>query len=407
MATLVIRNVRLIDGRSAEARPGVDVVVDGDRIASIGPTGAAVASGPADAALIDGSGATLLPGLIDCHAHYAIDATVEDGFAGFRRDSALTVGYRAAGMARRALLAGVTTARSGGAPERFDYELRDAIDAGHLLGPRILAAGPALTITGGHGWPFGRECDTELEFRRGVRANVRDSADVIKAIASEAAMLSGWDQAGGAPEMTEDELHATVDEAARLHRRVLAHAQGGESVRRAARAGVASVEHAFLAEEPDLEALAEHGTMLVPTLSVTDVWRTLDGLSPASRARQEHLEPLHRRSCETAIRLGIPLATGTDCGVRGVMPDMVAREVRLIAEHGASPMAAIFAATSNAARLLGLESEIGTVEPGKRADLLLVDGDPLADLGRLERVRAVVKAGHVVRDASPGAPAPS
>jgi len=393
MATLVLRDVRLIDGASPDARRGMDVVVEGDRIAAVRATGTAP---PTAAMVIDGAGSTLLPGLIDCHAHYAIDATVEDGFAGFRRDTAVTVGYRAAGMARRALLAGVTTARSGGAPDRFDYELRDAIAAGHVAGPHLLAAGPALTITGGHGWPFGRECDTELEFRRGVRANIRDGADVIKAIASEAAMLSGWDQSGGAPEMTEDELRATVDEAARLHRRVLAHAQGGEAVRRAARAGVASVEHAFLAEAADLEVLAERGTTLVPTLSVTDVWKSLDGLSAASRARQEHLEPLHRRSCETAIRLGIPLATGTDCGVRGVMPDMVAREVRLIAEHGASPMAAIFAATSNAARLLGLEREIGTVEPGKRADLVLVDGDPLADLRRLERVRAVVKAGQVV-----------
>ena len=392
---IVIRDVRLIDGRSPEAQDGVDVQVDGDRITSI--TASVDGPDPVGATVIDGAGSTLLPGLIDCHAHYPIDSTVEDGFAGFRHDSPLTVGYRAAGMARRALMAGVTTARSAGSPDRFDYELRDAIDAGHVLGPRMLAAGPAMTITGGHGWPFGRECDSELEFVRGVRANVRDTADVIKVVASEAAMLSGWDQGGGAPEMTEDEIRATVREAARLHRRVLAHAQGGEAVRRAARAGVASVEHAFLADESDLEVLAERGTSLVPTLSVTDVWRTIEGLSEVSRARQDYIEPLHRRSCETAIRLGIPLATGTDCGVRGVTPDMVAREVRLIAEHGASAMAAIHAATSSAARLLGLENQIGTVEPGKRADLLMVEGDPLSDLRCLERVRVVVKGGEIIR----------
>jgi len=324
------------------------------------------------------------------------NGVVDDGFESFRHDHDTLIVLRAAGAARRALESGVTTTRSAGSPGAFDYMLRDAITAGFVQGPRILAAGPAMTITGGHGWPFGRECDSVTEFIRGVRANVRDGAEVIKAVASEAAMLSGWDQGAGGAEMTEDELRAVVDEAARLHRRVLAHAQGGEAVRRAARAGVASVEHAFLAEEADLEVLKASGATLVPTLSVTDVWRTIEGLTPVSRSRQDYIEPLHRRSCETAIRMGIPIATGTDCGVRGVTSDMVAREVRLIHEHGASAMTAIHGATSIAARTLGLEAEIGTVEPGKRADLLLVDGDPLSDLRRLERVRVVVKGGEVV-----------
>ena len=389
---LVFHDVRLIDGRSPEARAGVDVHVSDGLVTAI-----SASSPPPDAAtVIEGAGRTLLPGLIDCHSHYPIDTTVDDGFAAFRNDPETAIALRAAGMARRALESGVTTTRSAGSPGTFDYVLRDAINAGHVPGPRILAAGPAMTITGGHGWPFGRECDSEVEFRRGVRANIRDGADVIKAVASEAAMLSGWDQGGGAPEMTEDELRAVVDEAARLHRRVLAHAQGGEAVRRAARAGVASVEHAFLADESDLEVLKESGATLVPTLSVTDVWRTIAGLSAESRARQDMIEPLHRRSTETAIHLGIPLATGTDCGVRGVMSDMIPREIRLIHEHGASPMDAIFAATSNAARLLGLDKEIGTVETGKRADLLLVEADPLVDLRCLEEPRVVVKAGEIV-----------
>jgi imidazolonepropionase-like amidohydrolase len=393
---LAIRSTRLIDGVADEARTGVDVLVEDDRIASIEQHDPGRGL-PPDTTVIDGSGCTLLPGLIDCHAHYPIDPTVEDGFVQFRHDPEAAVALRAAGMARRALEAGVTTVRSAGSPRSFDYVLRDAIDAGHVPGPRMLAAGPALTITGGHGWLFGREVDGEAEFVRAVRTNVRDGADVIKVVASEAAMLADGDRGAGGAEMTEGEIRATVDEAARLGRRVLAHAQGGEAVQRAARAGVASVEHAFLAEEADLEVLARSGATLVPTLAVTDVWRTIEGISTESRARQDLIEPLHRRSCETAIRLGIPIGTGTDTGVRGVMPDMVAREVRLIHEHGASAMTAIRSATSTAARLLGHEDEIGTVAVGKRADLLLVEGDPLADLRCLERVRAVVKAGAVVR----------
>jgi imidazolonepropionase-like amidohydrolase len=158
------------------------------------------------------------------------------------------------------------------------------------------------------------------------------------------------------------------------------------------------VEHAFLAEEADLEVLAESGATLVPTLSVTDVTHSIEGLSSEARERQDLIERLHRRSCEAAIRLGIPVATGTDCGVRGVLSDMIAREVRLLHEHGATPICAIRAATATAARLLGMEQDIGTVEVGKRADLLMVEGDPLRDLRSLERVRAVVKAGELVVD---------
>ncbi len=287
----------------------------------------------------------------------------------------------------------MTTTRSAGSPRNFDVVLRDAIDAGYIAGPRILAAGPALTITGGHGWMFGREADGEDEFRRAVRANVRDGADVIKVVSSEAAMLTT--AVAGVEEMTEGEIRAAVEEAARLRRRVLSHAQGSESVVRSARAGVASVEHAFLADEAALEVLAESGAFLVPTLAVTDVWHHLVGLSSAARARQDVIEGFHRRSTETAIRLGIRTATGTDCGVRGVMPDMVAREVRLLNEHGRSAMDSIRSGTSWAAELLGLADAIGTVQVGKRADLLLVEGDPLADLACLEKVRAVVKGGAV------------
>jgi imidazolonepropionase-like amidohydrolase len=387
---LVFRDVRLIDGRSPQPRPGVDVDVEDGLISAVARTSGEPRDG---ATIIDGHGGTLLPGLIDCHAHYPIDPTAEDGFAAFRRDPDTTVVLRAAGMARRALEAGVTTARSAGSPGAFDYVLRDAIEAGHVPGPRLLAAGPALTITGGHGWLFGREADGEAEFVRAVRANVRDGADVIKVVASEAAMLTT--SVAGVEEMTEAEIAAVVTEATRLRRRVMAHAQNSEAVRRAAQAGVASVEHAFLADEAALTVLAEAGTTLVPTLVVTDVWHDLPGLNAAARARQDEIERLHRQSCETAIRLGIPIATGTDCGVRGVMPDSVAREVRLIAEHGATTMDAIFAATSTAARLLGLDGEIGTVEAGKRADLLLVEGDPLTDLRCLEQPRVVVKGGEI------------
>ncbi len=392
--TIVIRGARLIDGLGDEARTGLDVIVVGDRIRAIEATDLATPGLPAGTTVIDGSGATLLPGLIDCHAHYTLDPTVEDAFALHRSEGAAQLILRAAGMARRALQAGVTTARSGGSPANLDVALSAAIAAGQIPGPQLLAAGPALTITGGHGYLFGREADGELEFVKAVRANVRDGAAVIKIVSSEAAMLVS--SVAGVEEVSLDELRAVVSEAARLHRRVLSHAQNSEAVRRSARAGVASVEHAFLADEAALATLVETGTTLVPTLTVTDVWKNLDGLTAGQRERQGEIERLHRSSCETAIRLGVEVATGTDCGVRGVMPDMLWREIALLHDHGASTMAAIRAATSTAARLLGLDAEVGTIEAGKRADLILVDGDPLVDLRRLERPRLVIQAGRLI-----------
>jgi imidazolonepropionase-like amidohydrolase len=388
-----LRDVRLIDGRSPTARPGLDVVVMDGQVDRIEPTGASSAR-PAEETVIDGRGRTLLPGLIDCHAHYTIDPLAIDGFVEFAAEPHERSILRAAGMARLALLSGVTTARSAGAPGALDLILRDAIADGFVAGPRLLAAGLAITITGGHGRLFGREADGEIELVRAVRANVRDGSDVIKIVSSEAAMLST--AVAGVEELTGPEIAAIVREARRLHRRVLSHAQNSAAVIASAQGGVASVEHAFLADEAALEVVLESGAVLVPTLVVTDVWKNMTGLTDAQRRRQSEIEIAHRRSCETAIRLGIPIATGTDCGVRGVMPDMVWREALLVNQHGASPMAAIQSATSVASRLLGLESEIGTIEPGKLADLLLVDGDPLADLHALERPSLVMQRGIVV-----------
>jgi imidazolonepropionase-like amidohydrolase len=265
----------------------------------------------------------------------------------------------------------------------------------------LIAAGSAIGITGGHGHQFGLEADGPDAFVTATRRMARDGADVIKVVASEAAMLTTTGLAPGrtvhgAPEGTEAELRAIVETAAELRLKVMSHAQDSESVRRSVAAGVASVEHAWLADENAIEAMAASGAFLVPTLVVTDVNRDLPGLTPVQRERQDLIERAHRASCETAIRLGVPVATGTDTGEVGVTADMVWREIALLHDHGASPMASIQAATSAGARLLGLESETGTVEAGKLADLILVEGDPLADLRRLAEPSLVMQAGRLV-----------
>ena len=307
----------------------------------------------------------------------------------------------AAGHAALALRAGVTTARGAGSIRNLEVILRDAIAAGQVPGPRLIVAGTAVGITGGHGHAFGLEADGPEALVTATRRVVRDGADVVKVVASEAAMLTTTGLAPGrmvhgAPELTESELRAIVATAGELGVKVMSHAQDGESVRRSAAAGVNSVEHAWLAERDAIEALARAGAFLVPTLVVTDVNRTLRGLTRVQRERQDLIERCHRVSTEAAIELGIPIATGTDTGEVGVTADMVAREIALLHEHGASPMAAIRAATSAAARLLGLDDDIGRIAPGYRADLVMVEGDPLADLGRLANPALVLQAGRIV-----------
>ncbi len=396
--SLVLRDVRVIDGVSAAPRVRVDVRVEAGRIASIEghDPGRAIAGDEA----VDGSGRTLLPGLIDAHAHYTFDPTEGSLQAIARRpdDQILSDAARHAALALRA---GVTTARGAGSIRHLECTLRDRIAAGRIPGPRIVAAGTAVGSIGGHGSGFGLEADGPGPLAEATRRVVASGADVVKVVASEAAMLTTTGlppgaMVHGAPELSEEEVRAIVEAARDLGVRVMSHAQDSESVRRSAVAGVTSIEHAWLADQAAIAAIARAGAWLVPTLIVTDVNRTLPGMTAVQRERQDLIERRHRASTEAAIRLGIPLATGTDTGEVGVTADMVWREIVLLHEHGLSPMASLQAATSSAARLLGIDGETGSVEVGKSADLLLVDGDPLDDLATLARPIAVWQGGRAV-----------
>jgi imidazolonepropionase-like amidohydrolase len=396
---VLIRAVRVIDGVGDDPLPSRDVLIADGRIAEIAVHDPAreVADGMT---VVEGLGRTLLPGLIDAHAHYTFDPT-EGSIQAIARRSDAEILAAAADHAGRALRAGVTTARGAGSIRNLECSLRDAIAAGRVAGPRIVAAGTAVGSVGGHGSAFGLEAEGPDGLAAATRQVVANGAEVVKVVASEAAMLTTTGlppgaMVFGAPELSVDELRAVVETAGELDRRVMSHAQDSESVRRSVEAGVTSVEHAWLADEGAIEALAASRAYLVPTLVVTDVNRTLPGLTPVQRERQDLIERLHRVSTETAIRLGVPLATGTDTGEVGVTADTVWREVVLLHDHGGSPMTAIKAATSSAARLLGVDRETGSIEVGMVADLVLVEGDPLVDLTRLASPVAVWQGGRSV-----------
>lgn len=391
---VIFHNCRLIDGIAKIPRDNCDVIVDGDSIASV-ENSRQWSDG--EHKIVPATGSSLLPGLIDCHSHYIFNpwlATPKDVFEQAKREPDAAVILQAARNARVALQAGVTTTRDAGAPRQLNFALRDAIDAGLIPGPRLLAPGLAITITGGHGTMFGIEADGIVELQKAVREQMRDGADVIKIVASEAAMLTTAE--AGVEEFTQEEIKVLVQEARRRGLRIFSHAQNSTSLVRSARAGVDSVEHGFLANPEAIAILKEHDTALVPTLAVTAATLELSDISPTYRRRILEIRDLHWASCEEAIRQGVKVVAGTDCGMPGVLPSMINREICLLHKRGLSKMEAIQAATSKAAELLGLEEQVGSVQPGKQADVILVQGNPHKDLSCLDTVDLVMKAGHVL-----------
>ncbi|MCW1967871.1 MAG: amidohydrolase family protein [Anaerolineae bacterium] len=387
----IFHDCRLIDGLGEHAQTHVDVLIEHGKIKAIEPTRE---RHPAEGTIISGAGYTLLPGLIDCHAHYTLDPWAKDPFTQIATEPVGMTMLRAARTARDGLYAGVTTVRDAGAPRQLNFLLRDAIAKGLVPGPRLLAPGCAITITGGHGMKFGGGAAGMDGLRNAVRAQMRVGAEVMKIVASEVAMLTGPDAA--VEELTQDEIDMLVSEARRRGLRIFSHAQNSVSVTRSARAKVDSVEHAFLADADAIRCLRDNNVTLTPTLAVTEVTLERDDLTPEFRSRMLHIRDKHWWSCEEAIRIGVNVVASTDCGEPCIYPSLLWRDIRILHDRGLSKMNAIKAATSRAAELLGVQASVGSIASGKQADCILVNGDPLADLSALGRVALVMQAGQVV-----------
>jgi imidazolonepropionase-like amidohydrolase len=375
------------------------VVLEGGTIAAVGgqPPGG-------EAEVVDLQGRTLMPGLIDCHVHLTFSGEPQE----VERAATVPVpdiAWTAAASARQTLDGGVTTVRDVGARAGVAIRLREAIAAGHLPGPRMRAAGAIICMTGGHGWFIGREADGPDEVRRAVREQLKAGADCVKFTATGGGMTPGVDPR--ASSFTEAELAAGVDEAHKAFRRAIAHAQGNAGIRNAVRAGIDSVEHGVYLDDEVIEEMRQRGTFLVPTL-VSPAMITRHGTSAGIPAyvveKASGVLETHRESFRKAVRGGVRIAMGTDAGTPFNRHGTNAQELALMVECGLSPADTIVAATRNAAELLDLLDVTGTVEPGKAADLLVVDGDPLADirvLGDRDRLPGILKDGQWVRRARP------
>jgi imidazolonepropionase-like amidohydrolase len=400
---LAIRAARLIDGSGAVPIRDAVVLIEGDRIRDVG----AQLAIPDGARVIDLGTATLLPGLIDCHTHIA-GGDPADYYDSLFRKSHVDAAVIAHLYARRTLEAGFTTVREVGAPELVDVALKRAIDAGLVAGPRMQVATVPIGATGGHMDLTG--FSPYLEFREmsavadgvgAVRAAVRQrlkwGADVIK-VAATAGVLSE-EETVGAPQYTQEELDAIVDEAAMAGKRVAAHAHGAEGIKRAVRAGVASIEHGSLLDDEGIRLMKQHGTVLVADVYNDDyILAEFARLGyPAMMIEKERsIGRLQRENFQRAVRAGVKVAFGTDAGV--YPHGWNARQFAHMVRWGLTPLQAITSATSSAAELLGWSDRVGRVAPGLYADLIAVSGDPLADVTELERVAFVMKGGAVVKD---------
>jgi imidazolonepropionase-like amidohydrolase len=406
--TVVLRAARLIDGTGAAPIMNAVVVVTNNRIAAVGRAGSVTI--PAGARSVDLGDATLLPGFIDTHVHI-IGRPLSDpaGDLSPVRDYPAYEAIVGVANARKTLMAGFTTIRVLGSPSFTDVSLRKAITDGTVPGPRMQVAAHSLGITGGHCDENGFKpglfdgdfkigiADDMGQIRAAMRYQVKYGADVIKTCATGGVLSEG--DAVGVPQYTYDELHAMVEEAKQLERKVAAHAHGAEGIKNAVRAGVASIEHGSFLDEEGARLMAQRGTYLVPTMSAGEAVENAAKSGRLTGLRAEKAlaaAAAMRNATRIALRNNVAIAFGTDAGVGDHGTN--GREFRLLVEWGGlTPMQAITAGTSSAAKLMGLDKDVGTLTVGKYADIVAVGGDPTTNVATLERPTFVMKNGVIYK----------
>ena len=409
-ATVYVKAGHLFDATSDKLRDNVVLVVQGERIARVAPQAEVVI--PAGATVVDLSQDWVLPGLIDCHTHLEARADHYDPIWDVR-ETPFMGGFNGVVNANKTLQAGFTGVRDVGSQPFFAVDLRKAIDAGEFPGPRVVASGPPISITGGHGdmngfapavqnMMYPAERDFELadgpeQVRHVVREQVKYGVDVIKILAT-GGVLSAGDKPG-AEQMSYDEMKMAVDEAHRAGRKVAAHAHGTEGIKDAIRAGVDSIEHGSLIDAEGIEMMKAHGTYLVADIYNDDyiLGKAVEfGLPKENVDKEKMVGRLQRENFAKAVAAGVKIAFGTDAGVYPHGDN--AKQFHYMVKFGMTPAGAIRAATSSAADLIGRSADVGTLEQGKYADLIAVSANPLDHVEVLEHVAFVMKGGKVYKD---------
>jgi len=395
-----IRCGKLIDGRSDQPIENAVIIIEGNRIKEVGQ----LIPIPPGAEVIDLSNATVLPGLIDCHTHLVLHGGSYDDQ--LFKESLAYRAIRSVVAAKKTLEAGFTAVRdveTEGAMYN-DVALRDAINQGHVPGPRIQASTRALSITGGYA-PYGFSPDVDVPFgaqladgvdgvRKAVREQIRHGADWIKIYADSRYRHRLADSLVGSATFTDEEMKAIVEEAEKVGVHVCAHAYTSEVAQRAVRAGVRSIEHGLYLDDETFKVMKLKGAYLVPTMIAYSLWARDTTNTPAQKKMVEYSVARHKETFQRALKSGVKIAFGTD--MYNPHGDGT-KELALMVGYGMPPMKVIQSATIVAAQLLGWENELGTIQPGKFADIVAVQGDPLRDITVLEEVKFVMKDGKVYK----------
>ncbi len=392
--TLVLSGARIVDGTGAEPVRGRSVVVEKGLITAVVDDARAPRGNGVDLA-----GHTLLPGLINCHVHLCFGAEA-DPVRPLREEPLALTAIKALLRARETARAGVTTVRDLGGRDYVEIAARRAIQEGLIDGPRIVAAGRPVCMTGGHGHWLGREADGPDDARKAVREQLKAGADVIKIIATGGVMTPGVEP--GSPQLTLDEMRAAIEEARKAGRRTAAHAMAATGISDAIDAGITSIEHGVFLTEEIVAHMRRDGTFLVPTLNAPAAIATgglAAGIPEYMVRKSEQVVPAHVASFQLAHRAGVRIAAGADSGTPLNFHGSLLPELTLMTKYGMTPLEVIRAATVTAADCLGLGGVTGRVAPGYAADLIAVAGDPAERVEALADLRLVMVNGRVLTGA--------
>jgi imidazolonepropionase-like amidohydrolase len=385
---------KLIDGTGRQPIDDTVVVIEDNRISNVGKADAIPV--PPGAEVIDVTGKTVMPGLINCHTHLCLDGS-PDPVTALKNGSFTENVLRAASHAQTTLRAGVTTVRDLGGWEGVDLGLKQAINNGLILGPRMLVSGKVLCMTGGTAHIIGREADGPDEVRKGTREQLKAGVDCIKVMATGGVMTAGTEP--GSAQLTLDELRAAIEEAEKAGVITAAHAHGTTGIKNAILAGVDSIEHGMFLDDESIDMMLERGTFFVPTLAVAYELITKGpelGVPEFMIERTRKFSDAHIDSFRRAREAGVRIAAGNDGGTPFNCADNLTCELERMVASGMSCSEALTTAHSTAAELLRLSDQIGTLEPGKLADLVVLDADPLVDIKAVRQVHMVIKAGQWV-----------